>query len=164
MSRVISLLLLAVFVVVSRPISAQSDKPECDPAGILKKAASLVTSGDKGKDMEALIALRDEISAANVACNGWTWKGEGVKVVGPVLLTKALYKVTAKSSGYLTVFARSVEGGNCKAGVVQNLFTLDDKEAKLGAETILDISNDCRLVLLMSNTSTAWTVAIEPLS
>jgi hypothetical protein len=164
MRRVVFVIMLALVVSTCiHPTRAQDAKPVCDPAAVIKKAAALAATGDPAKDMDALLALRDVISAANVACTGYTFKGKGEKIVPPFTLTKAFYKVTANTDGFLIVDIRSMEGSDCKAGVKHNLFILDDTQAKLGAETTLDMTVDCRAILEVSNTRTDWTITFEPL-
>ncbi len=51
------LLAIAILLAASRPTAAQTDKPTCDPATVIKKAADLKPSGDQKKDMDALLAL-----------------------------------------------------------------------------------------------------------
>ncbi len=153
-----------VFATASRPTAAQTPAaPKCDLTSVIKAANALKASGDNKTDLAALLKLRDSISQANIACNGLTITGKGVKVVPPFVLPKAFYKVTATSNGYLIVDARSMEGSDCKAGVEDNLFILDDQQAKLGAETTLDIQFDCRIMLSVSNTRTDWKITFEPM-
>lgn len=165
--RIILLLVMASMCIAlpAASTNAQKAKAKCDPSAVLKKAAALKSSGDGKKDMVALNKIAAEIHAHNALCNGYTFTGKGEKIVPAFILPKGLWKVTAKSPGYLIVDARSLEGvgSECEAGKVVGLFNLDREQATEGAETSFDIEVDCRMILEVSNTRTNWTIGFEPL-
>jgi hypothetical protein len=165
-TAVLVALILAVLVSLSTtPIAAQTTKAKCDPAALFKKAAALKASGDAKKDMAALSKLSADIQAQNAVCNGFNFTGKGEKIVPAFTLPKGLWKVTAKSPGYLIVDARSLEGegSECEVGKIVNLFNLDREQATEGAETSFDIEVDCRMILEVSNTRTNWTIGFVTL-
>jgi hypothetical protein len=166
MRTILTLLLVIVIIALAstpRHSEAQADKPKCDIAAVIAKAAALKTTGDAKKDLVALNALSAEISAQNAICNGYIFTGKGEKVLTPFILPKGLWKVIGKSNGYLMLKARSMEGSDCKAGAEDLVLNLDTEQAKEGGETVLDIEATCRLLLSISNTSTTWTITFEPI-
>src|SRR5436190_20452880 len=90
--------------------TAQTEKPKCDPGTVIKAANELKGSGDNQKDLAALVKLRDDISAANIACDGWSFKGEKDKVLGPIDLATGLYLITIKTSGYGAAEGKVLDG------------------------------------------------------
>jgi hypothetical protein len=140
-------------------VTAQTDQPKCDPTVVIKAANSLKTSGDNQKDIAALIKFREQITAADIACSGLTFKGTKVaKIIGPFDLPTGTYKVTATTPGYLIIHVRTVSG-NCEQ---VSLYNLSSGEATTGSETLYE-SKGCRVMLLPSNISAPWTLTFEPL-
>jgi hypothetical protein len=160
---IVVLLIVLVVVTSSAPTAAQTTNPKCDPSTLFTKAVALKSSGDAKKDMAALNKLSSDIQAQNAVCNGFTFTGKGEKLVPAFTLPKGLWKVTAKSPGYLIVDARSLEGSDCEVGKEVGLFNLDREQATEGAETTFDIEVDCRMILSVSNTRTNWTIGFVPI-
>jgi hypothetical protein len=99
-----TILILAFVFSSNAPQSrAQTAQPKCDLSAVFKEAAALTTTGENQKDMTALLKLRDEISQANVVCNGWTLKGDTKtkRIIGPIQISDGIYKATATTTGYL---------------------------------------------------------------
>jgi hypothetical protein len=168
MIRLLTVVLLGlVFLSQSGiPTAAQTDKPECDPGKVIAKAANLKSSGDKTADMDALIKLRDEIGAANIACNGLTFKGDSAKVIGPFVLSPALYKLAVKTKESIILKARSMAGSDCKQdveGILFNDLRLSADKPDIDAEATWDVQLSCRVILEIVNSRNAWTITLEPL-
>lgn len=137
------------------------DKTACDLKPLAAKLAAFKLAGDDKKDMEALLKIQGDISAANVACNGLTFSGKGNKVLSPFVLPKGLYKVTATTKGFFILDVQSVAGSDCKAGVKENLFNFFKGQGDDGSETSLNIENDCRIILTTSNATDTWKLTFE---
>ncbi len=147
---VTSILLLAF----STPIVAQVDSPRCDPAAVVKKAASLSSVGEKQADLNALNQLRDEINAVNVACTGLRFSGTGSKVLDPFDLPGGNYRLqmTWQGSGRITVSLSSVDDRICSA-----FLTVDSPEQ-------LVKTDGCRAVLeVVDRDQKPWTIVFESL-
>lgn len=160
------LIVVALLLIVVLPFSIQTraqDTPKCDSSAIIKAANGLKSSGDAKKDLPTLLKLADDIHAAEIACNGFTFTGKGVKVAGPFVLPKGFYKITAITKGYLNVQAKSLTGSDCKPGEEQYLFNLSQGQGDPSAEATLNIDADCRIVLEMSNSREAWKITFESL-
>ncbi|MCC7448290.1 MAG: hypothetical protein IT324_12795 [Anaerolineae bacterium] len=139
--------------------------PDCKPATVINKAAALRTSGDPRRDLDLLNTLMADIQAMNVSCNGLRFNGRGNKVLGPFALPVALYRVTARTNGDLTVDLQAVARGDCGTGGNKiNLLTLLRGQGDQGAEAALDIRFDCKAVFVTSNSRDSWTLTVEPLS
>jgi len=170
------LIFLAFFVIVVisvlavQPTNAQTptptqNAPDCKPSTVISKAAALRTSGDPRRDLELLNTLMADIQAMNVSCNGLRFNGRGNKVLGPFTLPVALYRVTARTTGDLTVDLQSVARGDCGTGGNKiTLLTLNRGQGDNGAEAALDIRFDCKAVFVTSNSRDTWTLTVEPLS
>jgi hypothetical protein len=157
-------LLLTLLIVPSA--AAQDKKPGCDPAALIAELAKLKTTGDQAKDMQALLDVQSRISAQNAVCAGTgialESKDKVPKVYGPFTLPKGTYKVTATTTGYFIIHAKSSD--NCADAFA--LFNLGPGEGNTGAETLLEIAGDsetCKFYLQTENASAPWKLVIAPL-
>jgi hypothetical protein len=153
------LAILFLSAIVLPPVAAQNDKPPCDPGAVIKKAAALTASGDATKDLAALLALQADISAANVACAGMTFKGTDSKVLTPFVLPKGKYKVslTWPTTDSFLVDISAISPDYCAIGVLNNT----------KKETIVTSRDDkCKVAIEVSafgDSTSQWVIAFEPL-
>jgi hypothetical protein len=157
----IMVLLLALLIVPSA--AAQDKKPDCDPAALIADLAKLKSTGDQAKDMQALLDVQSKIAAQNAACAGTGVALEGknkvAKVYGPFTLPKGMYKATATTKGDLSVVLKAPE--ECADKTL--LFSLDQGDADTGAETLLEISADCKVFVEVRFMTAPWGLVIAPL-
>jgi hypothetical protein len=166
------LVIVVISVLAIQPTNAQTPTPtptsDCKPSTVISRATALRTSGDPRRDLELLNNLMADIQALNVSCNGLRFSGRGNKVLGPFALPVALYRVTARTTGDLSVDFQSVSRGDCGTGSVGsskiNLLSLSRGQGDNGAEAAMDIRFDCKAVFITSNSRDTWTLTVEPLS
>lgn len=152
------IVMISALVASPRLSDAQADKPKCDPATVIKKANELKASGDAKKDIEALTALTSDISAANIACNGFSWNGKGSKVYDPFDLPKGSYRMKLDWKGGPLLATVEHIGETTCAGSVDNT-TIENR---------FNASEDCRATLQVkiysdNDKATDWTITLEPL-
>jgi hypothetical protein len=156
-------LILSVISLVPHPSAAQTDKPKCDLTGVSKQVAAFKPSGDAKADLAALLKVRDAISQANVDCNGWTFSAKtGSKLIGPFILPKGVYKITATTTGYLIVRVQQVDPECDQYKTDYGIVNVAKGEANDGAESIETFENTCKIFLQPDNVSAPWTLTIEP--
>jgi hypothetical protein len=163
--RIVFLMILVIVSLASASRStAQDTKPTCDPGAVIDKAAALKSSGNQKKDIAALLALRDEISSADIACNGMTFSGEGTRILGPVVLKKGLYKITVTTKGNFKLYDLSMSGSTCKANITTSLIDEFRPDTEYKAESVENISSeDCKLIFQTGGSGLPWTITFEPL-
>lgn len=173
MRRLIYLAFLGIVVISAlavQPTNAQTPTPtqtaaDCKPVTVITKAAALRTTGDPRRDLDSLNNLMLDIQALNVSCNGLRFNGRGNKVLGPLTLPIALYRITARTTGDLTVDIQAVSQTDCGAsGNRFTLMNLSRGEGDNGAEAPLDIRFGCKAVFITSHSKDTWTLTVEPLS
>lgn len=128
----------------------------CDLPAVFKAASDLKSTGDDKTDMAALLTLRDQISAANIACAGLTFEGVGAAVLDPFNLPPGSYRLRLKVVGDALVVASVTSIGDAFCpGSLSNS----------SAESLLEAPDGCRAVLSVTSfePQTAWTVTFEPL-
>jgi hypothetical protein len=76
-------------------------------------------------------------------------------VIGPVTLPTGIYRVTAKTDGFMIAAVETLEG-TCETSIL-GLFSLSQGQASNGASTILS-SENCEALFTISNTQSAWTL------
>jgi hypothetical protein len=162
MRRVVPICSLILIVVTFlHPASAQTAKPTCDPATLIKQAAALAATGDPAKDMEALLTLRDSISAANIACNGMTFEGKGSKVIGPFEVKQGFYKGTITGGGTVLASVEAVRGcGESYEAPDMLLTKTTDNEA---GESTMKVKQTCTIVIEVAIATGPWKITLEPL-
>jgi hypothetical protein len=149
-------------VLFTSSVTAQDDRPDCNPADLITQAAALISAGDDEKDLTALLELSQQISAENIACNGFKFEGANAKLIGPFDLPDGLYKTTVTTTGYFAAKLKVLSGKCDTGGRSTLLYNLSDGNADTGAEAMLQ-SEGCRLVIQTENVSEPWTLTIEPL-
>lgn len=156
----ITLLLLCGSLTSSRAQGpTPTPNPDCKPADTIKALAALKSTGDKDKDIDALVKAKQSIDAMYSTCRGLSWKGTTVaKLIGPFDLPEGVYKATATTAGFLIIHIK-VLSGDCEE---TSLFNLSDGEATTGSETTYE-SSGCKILLEPSNISAPWKLTIEPL-
>ncbi len=155
-------LLIALILIVPRnPASPPGvvfaqDKTKCDLKGVAAKLIAFKLTDDAKKDMDALLKIQGDISAANVACNGLTFSGKGANVTDPFDIGKGTYRVRlqVKDSKALHASIESIGDKFCGASL------LADKPADR-----LDARDGCRATLQIDtyDEEAQWTVTLEPL-
>src|SRR5262245_13110638 len=134
---------ILILVVSSSVSSRAQDKTKCNAADVLSMASSLKSSGDDKKDMDALIKLSQDISAANIACNGFTWSGKGAVVTDPFNIPKGNYRMKLVLDNTEKPFQGQIEGigdSKCYESVAND---------KLVSR--LDALSECRATLTVDN-------------
>lgn len=150
MRRTIGLLTLVCLLIASTPAQSQ-DKAACDLAPAFRSAQSLKPTGDTDKDVAALMALQDAITAAHIVCKGLTFSGQGSQVLRPFDLPAGMYKMVL-AKGDVNVSLVKVSGDNCTATVTGTLL-----------ETTV-LTKGCRATLKsLAIDRQEWTVTLEPL-
>jgi hypothetical protein len=110
MKLLVIITLLIIALIASTPTTAQTPAPaKCDTAAVFDAAAKLKATGDNAKDLAALVELREQITALNIACAGHTFSGKTIKVVAPFELPAGLWVWRGTGSG-LEVKATVLEG------------------------------------------------------
>ena len=148
---------LILFAILTLTFVFPANEPKCDPAAVIKQAAALTSTGDTTKDMAALLKLQNDISAANIACNGMTFSGIGSKVVDPFVLSKGTFKVildSALQSGVIEIDGISPD--HCAGG------TLSGKHK----ETLVKVyDDDCKIAIEVNTfgDTVSWAITFEPL-
>lgn len=148
----------------SLPSAAQA-KVTCDPSYAMQLANALKPTGDKAKDVAALLLLGSKIELLNVYCNGLTFENTGNKVEGPFVLPRGNYKVTVKTKDAFVANIRTFAGSSCEADKEYSLFNelnLDGNREIL-SEMILPVGVDCKVAITTSNSSHPWTLTFEPI-
>src|SRR5689334_20599015 len=156
---------ISLFAVGSVHTSAQSTpaatpNPDCNPGKVIDTFLKLRKVNDKDKDAATLQSVEDTIEAYKAACAGLSFKGTGLKVVGPFELPAGNYKVTGTAKDYLIVKLKLISGDCSTSDGSAILFNLDNDQASAGAETLMT-SNDCKLVMSTENISSAWRIDFE---
>lgn len=139
---------------------AATANADCKPADLIKKVAALKSSGNNDTDVKALLALRDDITKLNVACNGLKFKGANAKLIGPFDLPEGNYRFTLTTPGFFIGELKTLSG-SCGGDAIGPMFSIFEGQAKEGAEALVT-SNGCRAAINSSNVSAAWTLTIEP--
>src|SRR2546430_1494754 len=108
------ILLCAVFpLLFFSQATAQTDKPKCDPASVIAKAAALKTGGNSDADMKALTDLGKDVQKMHAICNGQVLSGKGNKVTTPFMLKAGAYRLSVETKGTFRATALSSEGDKC---------------------------------------------------
>ncbi len=160
------ILFLALAFALSMSATAQGQptptkNPECKPAALIEKASKLTSAKDDKKDLDALLALSAEISAQNVACNGWIFSGDvTIKVIGPIDFPPGLYKATLITKGSMLIDTTSPTPNCDFLGMVGAAIKGD---SMTGSERTLKLSRPCKVYLQPSLVDAPWTLTIEPL-
>jgi hypothetical protein len=168
--RVVTAVLVLAFIsLIGLSISkAQGDgtrpvKPECQASALMGAASQLKPLNDQATDMQTLNAFAEHIYKQRILCYGFTFSGTGEKVLDPFVLPKGTWKVVGTSNGFLIVVGNSLTGSDCDSDQEITLVNANREQATVGAEKVLPVRGDCRLVLSISNTSTDWTVTFAPI-
>jgi hypothetical protein len=144
-----TLFMIAVLLGLPGQSQAQTE-PTCDPAAIIAKASALKSS-DKDTDLKALEALAQEISATTFICNRGVVTGEGDKVIEPLSLNPALYKLVLKAKGSFIVNAKAINKADCplpNTSVLSVYADTTDTSIRT-TEAVFDLSEattQCRIV------------------
>lgn len=140
-------------------VATVSANPSCTPGTLIKSLSAIKSTNDKAKDMDALLKLRDQIDAQYAACDGLFFKGTGNKAIGPITLDSGTYQVHLVTSGYFILDLKVISGTCSSNGDTTSVFIITGGQATDGADITLD-SNGCRVLLLPSNISAPWTLAM----
>ena len=91
------------------------------------------------------------------------YSGTNGKVIGPIEILPGTYKVTATTSGYMTV-QLTVSSGQCGAisGSITDtlMYDLIQGQATDGAQIVFQ-SQDCKALINVSNVQAPWTLKFE---
>lgn len=156
-------ILVLLLILVPVPMSAQSSKPDCKPGDVIATANALKATGDNAKDMDALIKLSQDISAANIACGGFRFSGSKPKILGPIDLPKGLFMVSLKTDGWGSAEGKVLDGQCGNEGDSVTAFGLNWLNATtpgLIAEYLA--SKGCKMTIEISLVTTPWELTIEP--
>jgi hypothetical protein len=154
-------LLLRLFLLLpTGPLPAPICPPD-DFDAMTETVSALVTDARETHDLRLLLEAADEIARLEAACNGLEWRGAGPQVLGPVDLPAGVYRVHARTEGFLAARIEVIDG-ECETSVM-GLFLASAGDLSDGGEAALR-SDGCTAVVALSNVSAPWEVWIEPLS
>ena len=85
---------------------------------------------------------------------------EGLQpVLGPLSLPAGIYIFTATTDGYMAVSVQSLSD-DCGRELSFPIFNLTRSRGADGAQTVVKVEEDCKVLLELSNTSDAWLLDI----
>lgn len=143
--------------------AGQFPPPICPPdtfTTITDRVTALVADARATDDLTLLLEAVDEIARLEAACNGLEWRGAGPEVIGPVELPAGVYRVHARTEGFMAAKIEVIDG-ECQTSVM-GLFLASAGELSDGGEAVLR-SDGCTAVVALSNVTDPWEVWIEPL-
>ncbi len=142
---------------VSTQAATTTSSTDCAPAALIKTLATLKTAGDVQRDLDALLNIEQSIKDLDAACKGFSFKGVAPKVIGPISIPTGSYIVHVVTSGYFIAMIKTLSGTCTGSDNTNGLFNLTAGDAATGADTTFDSTN-CRMVIVTSNVSSAWTL------
>ncbi|GAB4544230.1 MAG: hypothetical protein OHK0023_00720 [Anaerolineae bacterium] len=150
-------------IAVAQPAHAQPDNPDCDPASLIAELTNVKSTGDKTQDLAALKALSERISAQTVACEGYSFAGEGDKVFGPFTFPdNTTYRVKISTKASISVVAIPMEGECGFLGFVMAEFNLQPEPRTF--EDVFEAKQGCRATIKVVGVGSDWTVTLEPMN
>lgn len=164
MSRLIPILLIFLTLFIL-PTLAQ-DEPACDLTFLLDELDATVTILPKLTDegiMKTLMQMESLISRTRAQCAGYTFtsEDEGLQpVIGPLEFANGIYLARITTEGFI---AGKVTELNGLCGDSSYLFNEGSGDAVDGAERIFETSENCSMLLELSNVSAPWTLEFEPI-
>lgn len=174
MKRTVGLISVLLLLMAMVPVMAQ-EGASCDAAALTAVSDALaeandaaqaaIAAGDLEGALAALATVKEQISAAEVACSGLTFSGESGSVVGPVEMPEGVYKAVATTDGFMTVQVTALSG-KCGAGNAQfmmpGLFIISKGQASSGAEALM-FSEGCSALFEVGNVQSGWELRFEKL-
>ncbi len=166
MKSLLTLLCLILFL-VPIPVHAQ-EAPVCEPdlteiTTLFEEAQAALEDADLDTALEALRAIRIELSLIDSQCLGLDFEGDSQEVSDPVEVPAGLYRITATTEGYLIIHAILIDG-ECGEGtgsrLSESLFNVGAGEGNEGAEIIFT-SNGCTVLWETSNVTTPYAITWE---
>lgn len=166
MSRFISLVLVAVFVLAASPVFAQDDEPVCsqdDLSTAISHAADLLDQAldapDSAAALDLLAEARTELLAAQQSCYSLDFEGTAATVHDPIYIPAGLYRVTATTPGFF-ILEGTILDGSCDEEYA--FFALMADQATDGAQITFS-SQGCTMLWETSNITAPYTVTFEKL-
>lgn len=161
---VIITVLLFVSTVIAQDTTLQSSK-NCHPSEIATDLQTQVAALDAAAD-DFLSQLQDIQALAgtgHLECSGMVLSGDKTSgkesvVLGPFDLAENTYRMVLTTDKYIYLTSDEVSG-ECRL----ISFLLDAGQASNGAEDVVKLRGDCRLVFTVKAEG-AWTLVLEPLS
>lgn len=129
--------------------------------GVQELSAALDASAETIVD--DIAGLRRELSLLDAECRGLSFSSEvdgSMPVIGPVIL-EGTYRVTLTTDGF-AIIAGTVLDGDCEREV-RSMYNIFADAAADGAQIVLDIDDECEVLLEFSNVSEDWTLTFEKL-
>lgn len=161
----ISGLVMLVLIMVAGFVIAQDEAPApaCDAAVAQTDLSAMVDGLTEAADLgAALRGLQGRASDYVVACGGLSFDSETLgmmPVVGPFDIPTGVYRVTAKTEGFMIAKIEGLEG-ECGDYNIGSLFSVSKGQATDGAQMIFK-AEDCRGLLTISNVTEPWTLTFE---
>ena len=160
---VFSVMICSVLIAAAQEAAYSScDDLEARIEQIQSDAAALdATSESLSLD---LMALRTLISGLDSDCRGLSFSSavDGRQpVLGPLTFEAGVYRATFTTEGFGIVGGTVLDGGCERA--VEYMFSEMRGAASDGAQTVLNLSQDCEVLLQLDNITDDWTLTFEKL-
>lgn len=165
MKRLILGLSILMLIAIAGFVIAQDEAPApaCDAAAATEDLGALVSGLTEAGDLSvALRGLQGRVSDYVIACGGLTFDSETagmMPVVGPFDIPTGVYRVTAKTEGYMIAKIEGLEG-ECGDYNIGSLFSISKGQASEGAQMVFN-TESCRGLLTISNVTEPWTLTFE---
>lgn len=155
---VVVLGLLIAAVVMAQDVEVPE---ECQAAKVADTLSDFASQVDKGEtDLGAVI---DELLALRAGCDDLAWSSDedGMQpVIGPVTLPEGLYRFAVETDGFMIAELEVIDG-DCESKSILGLFNLMQGQGN-GAQQLVE-SSGCETLIIIGNTSDAWTMTAQKL-
>lgn len=156
------LMMAGVFVLAQSAEYSACEDLESRVGTVQELAAALDFSAESIS--EDMAGLGREISLLDAACRGLSFSSEvdgSQPVLGPMILEEGVYRVTLTTDGFVTVKGTELDG-SCERDI-DLLYNEFEGDAADGSQVVLDLDDDCEVLLEFSNITDDWTMTFEKL-
>jgi len=165
MRRYFAISLLLLLMLPSAPAFVSAQAADCNPTPLYAQAATLKSSGDAKRDIDALMEFSDDVRQANIACNGFKFEGKSNQVIGPLDLAQGTWLVTLTTKTTFALHGTLLDGKCTKGGsaIDDFIFGATTGTAAEGMGVVIK-SDGCRVLLTTEYASSPWTLTLESVS
>lgn len=160
---ILAILLFAAFLALAQDSAYSACEDLAERIGSIQAAAAELDAASPELS-EEIATLQAEITALDAECRGLSFSSEAdgrQPVIGPIILEEGVYRFTATTVGFLIVQGTALDG-DCDREI-RAPFILSQGDAVDGAQTVIDLEDDCEFLLEFSNVTENWTFTIEKL-
>ena len=129
-------------------------------------ALTAIESGDLTAAVEILAQSDEQVGLMKAVCSGLLFEGTDGEVIGPIDIPEGLYRATATTEEGIIIQIVTLDG-ECGQGsgsrLSEALFIESGGQANEGAETVFT-SNNCNVLLEVSNVRAPWTLTFEKIA